>query len=139
MEDIFLLALIIGLPALALLCAFGAAWAGRWRTWAVKEPGPFIFTKRNYAPMQLGIAGLALLCICPAILASLDRWEHAETLWTVLIVVFVPIGIGMRWWWPTAVTPKWHKDWVRRGGTDETPLWGPHETVPARAARKGWK
>lgn len=139
MEDLLLSALFIGVPAIGLLAACALAWSGRWRTWAAKGPGPLIFTKRNYAPMHLGVAGVALLCIWPAILASLDRWENAETLWTVIIVVFVPIGIGMRWWWPAAVTPRWHKDWVRRGGLDETPLWGPAETVPAGAARKGWR
>ncbi|WP_372698988.1 hypothetical protein [Arthrobacter sp. JSM 101049] len=139
MEDLLLLALIIGLPAVALLIAFGCAWTGRWRTWAEKGPGPFIFTKRNYAPMHLGVAGLALLCIIPAVLASLDRWEHAEALWTVLIVVFAPIGIGMRWWWPSVATPRWHKDWVRRGGTDETPLWGPGESEPMGTEGMGRK
>lgn len=121
---------------MALLAAFGLAWAGRWRSWAAKEPGPLIFTKRNYEPMHLGVAGLALLCIWPAILASLNRWEHADGLWRILVVIFVPIVIGMRWWWPTALTPKWHKEWVVRGGTSETPLWGPAESVPAGASRR---
>lgn len=139
MEDLLLSALILGIPALALLIPCGLAWSGRWRTWAAKPPGPFIFTRRNYDPMYLDVAGAALLCIWPAIFASLDGAEHAETLWTVLIVVFAPIGIGMRWWWPAAVTPRWHKDWVARGGSEGIPLWGQGERGPAWAARRGWR
>lgn len=138
MEDFLLSVLIFGLPALSMLTACGLAWSGRWRTWAPKPPGPFIFTRRNYDPMYLGVGGVAVLCIWPAVFASLARAEYAETLWTLLLVIFVPIVFGMRWWWPAAVTPRWHKEWVARGGTEETPLWGPGEQVPARAARKGW-
>ncbi|GAA4381910.1 hypothetical protein [Paeniglutamicibacter cryotolerans] len=138
-QELLIFLVVIALAALALAIPFFRAWTGAWRSWARQGPGPLVFTKRNYAPLQFGVAALAIVCLAPAIYASAERLESAGLIWNVLLVVFIPVGLGMRWWWPAALTPRWHKDWVGRGGLPETPLWGPNEEVPEAQARKGWR
>jgi hypothetical protein len=142
MNDYLVMALLLGLPGLGALGAGVAAWSGRWRTWAPKPVAAFFFTKRNYLPLQVGLVGIVILCAAVPLTATLEHWENANTLWTVFAFVGAPLVIATRWWWPHGVTPRWHKEWIRRGGDigdAGTPLWGPHETVPENAARQGWK
>lgn len=128
---------VIAASATALAIPFFRAWTGAWRSWALQGPGPLIFTKRNYAPLQFGVAALAIVALALVIYASAERLAFADALWNVLMAVFIPVGLGIRWWWPPALTPRWHKEWVKRGGLPETPLWGPDEEAQrARAHRK---
>lgn len=98
-----------------------------------------IFTKRNYAPMHFGVGALAILCLVPVIYTSTERLAIADLLWNILMVVFIPVGLVIPWWWPAELTPRWHKEWVKRGGLPDTPLWGPDEVVPPSQARRGFR
>lgn len=133
---IFLLIVIVSVVGLLVPCIM--AWKGSWRTWAVQGPGPMIFTKRNYAPLHFGVGAFAIAAAAIAIYASVERLDSTDLIWDVVLIVFIPVGLVMPWWWPAVLTPRWHKEWVRRGGLPETPLWGPDEQVPEAAARKGW-
>lgn len=137
-QELLVFIAVIAVSATALAIPFFRAWTGAWRSWAVQGPGPLIFTKRNYAPLQFGVAALAIVALALAVYASAERLAVADLMWNVLMAVFIPVGLGIRWWWPVALTPRWHKEWVRRGGLPETPLWGPGEVVPPAQARKGW-
>lgn len=135
--ELLVFATVIVGSATALAIPFFRAWSGAWRSWASQGPGPMIFTTRNYAPLHFGVGALALLALGPAVYASAERLAFADGIWNVLMAVFIPAGLVIRWWWPAVLTPAWHKEWVRRGGTPETPLWGPEEEVPPAQARKG--
>ncbi|PQZ92285.1 hypothetical protein CQ018_12335 [Arthrobacter sp. MYb227] len=130
---------VIVVSATALAIPFFRAWSGAWRSWAIQGPGPLIFTQRNYAPLHFGVAALAILGLAVAVYASAERLAFVDEIWNILLAVFIPVGLGIRWWWPVALTPRWHKEWVSRGGSPETPLWGPDEEVPQAQARKGWR
>ncbi|MEE1621785.1 hypothetical protein ACQ3I4_09810 [Zafaria sp. Z1313] len=139
MNDYLVMFLLLGLPGLTALAIGVWAWSGRWRTWAPRPVAAFFFTRRNYLPLQAGAAGILILGAAVPLTATLERWDNADLLWTAYAFTAAPLAIASRWWWPAAVTPRWHKEWVRRGGTADTRLWGPQETVPQGAARQGWK
>lgn len=131
---VFTAVIVVSTTALAI--PFFRAWNGSWRSWAIQGPGPLIFTKRNYAPLHFGVGALAILALGVAVYVSAERLALADTIWNIFLAIFIPSGIGIRWWWPAALTPRWHKEWVKRGGTPKTPLWDPGEEVPQAQARK---
>jgi hypothetical protein len=86
-----------------------------------------------YGPLQVGLLGILTLLAMVPLTATLERWESAETLWTAFAVISVPAVVVARFWWPRWLTPRWHKDWLRRGGDIgkyDVPLGGPAESPP---------
>ena len=134
---VFTSVIVVSVTALGI--PFIRAWRGTWRSWAVQGPGPLIYTKRNYAPLHFGVGALAILALGVAVYVSVERLAFTDQLWNYFLAVFVPVGLIIPWRWPRVLTPRWHKEWVRRGGLPETPLWGPDEEVPQAQARKGWR
>lgn len=138
MNDYFVMALLVGIPGFGALAAGAAAWSGRWRAWAPDRVATRFYTKRNYVPLQLVPGGIACLAVMLPLTATLEHWESTGILWTAFVLVVAPGVIITRFWWPHSFTPRWHKDWIRRGGDlgdSKTPLWGPTEKAPTRRRR----
>jgi hypothetical protein len=130
MNDYFVMALLLGVPGLGAVGTGAVAWSGRWRSWALNYVSWRFHTKRNYLPLQAGFAGFIILCAMVPLTATLEHWEHAGNLWTAFALVAMTAAIVTRFWWPHWLTPRWHKDWIRRGGDKgryDVPLWGPDE------------
>ncbi len=133
MNDYLVMALLFGVPGLGALAVGIMAWSGRWRSWAPRYVSIRASSSRNYEPLQVGLAGVMILLAMVPLTATLERWESAGLLWTVFAVFAVPVLVTARLWWPHRLTPRWHKDWIRRGGDRgnyQVPLWGPAEKTP---------
>lgn len=130
MNDNFVMALLLGVPGLGALWVGARAWTGRSRNWAPRYVSIRASSSRNYEPLQVGLLGILTLLAMVPLTATLARWDSAGTLWTVFAVVSVLTVVVARFWWPHWLTPRWHKDWIRRGGDIgkyDVPLWGPDE------------
>ncbi|RZU63492.1 hypothetical protein EV380_3113 [Zhihengliuella halotolerans] len=118
----------------------GRAWSGRSRRWAVDRPEYGAFHRLNYLPLKAGAAGIWVLSFIPGAMARVSGSDAAEAIEFYTVFPVGMVLVAAKFWWPAALAPQWQKEWVARGGdvgAVDVPLWGPGETVPERAKKKG--
>lgn len=112
--------LIIGL---VLVGVAALAWSGRWRGWAPSPKAPFAGTKRNFIPFTLGLFGATGLFLGLAWNVSAGALPGDPAVWNVAAGVFAVLAALSTQWWPASWTPGWYRDWVHRGGNEQTDPW----------------
>jgi uncharacterized membrane protein len=108
----------------ALLLTFAVlAWTGIWREWARSPRVPLTATKTNVMPFTMGLLGLSVTFFGLALNISVGVLPGSAQAANVAGGVLAVLAWISTLWWPSAVTPAWHRDWVRRGGNDRTSPW----------------
>lgn len=108
---------------------------GDTRTWAVMPPFPFQISHHNTWPFMLLMAGIAVLTVFPSIPFEYEGMEEARQMaWTVFFIPLAGVFLSF-FWWPSALTPRWFRDWATRAKSDpEANPWTPDEVEQVKAA-----
>jgi hypothetical protein len=115
------------------------AWSGTWRRWVLHLPPGFAVTRLNFFPFCMGLFGLGLVFIGLSINADAGTVPGPEGVYDGIGVLFFALSLVAFVWWPAALAPGWHRDWIRWAwlkGTDprETDPW-PTEAERAQGRR----
>jgi hypothetical protein len=130
----------IALPIVLLVCfaPFILAWTGRYRGFAV-APLPFYrLSKRNIFPFTLFCGGLLLVTMLAGAMIPGLSAEEAPALWNAFwVVIWAEIALVAvsLFTWPRFLAPPWYRDWLERGGTQETSVYSPEEHGAGAARR----
>lgn len=121
-EHLVYLAITV-VPALAGLVPGWLAWTGRYRNWARQPNSLWSTTRYNYFPLYMGWVAITWMVLWTSIWIDHFNpgWMSSVPGFTVLMP-FLAVTVLLNFWWPRALTPAWHQDWVGRGGTVDTPL-----------------
>jgi uncharacterized membrane protein len=108
----------------AFLLAFAVlAWTGVWREWARSPRVPMTATKTNFMPFSMGLLGLSVVFFGFALNISVGALPGSAQAANIAGGALAVLAWISTLWWPSAVTPAWHQDWVRRGGNSRTSPW----------------
>ena len=121
-EHLFFLVVTV-LPTVSAMVPAWLAWTGRYRNWARQPNSVWSTTKYNYFPLYIGWVGITWSAIWVTIWVGyfIPEWEASLLSKGILLPFLVP-PILLNFWFPRFLTPKWHQDWVARGGSWDTPL-----------------
>lgn len=90
------------------------AWSGRWRSWAPRPPAGLTWTTMNYFPFTVGVFGLALIFFGLSIHADVGTFAGPAAIYDALGAACAVISCASLLWWPSFLTPGWHRDWMLR-------------------------
>lgn len=112
---------------------------GSWRSWVLAPAIPFQISARNTWPFMFAAASVAVAIALLSIPAEVMGWEQArETVWNFFFVPWAFVILSFIWW-PLWLSPRWYRDWAKRGGTRETNPWASPEIAAVHAAKPSKK
>lgn len=128
--------LVLTVIMLILLVPIILVYAGRYRGFA-QQPPPVthMFSSRNLWPFTAGAAGMVMVVILGGTFFNISA-AGTPVLWALfwgLIILFGLLAMVSLVTWPRFLAPRWYRDWLDRGGTQQTSVYSPEEHAAGQA------